>query len=304
MNFLLLCMQSLVCVLCVSAVKKFGIISFRSFDTADAKTWFPVSCSLVAVIYTGSKSLQFLTIPVYTIFKNLTIILIAYGEVLWFGGRVTALTLVSFIFMVISSLIAAWSDASQISPSVSSGLSSMTTVVTSLNVGYLWMLSNCLVSAAYVLSMRKKIKATGFSDWDSMFYNNLLSIPVLILFSFIVEDWSSDNLEQSFPSETRGLLLFAIAFSGAAAVGISYTTAWCIRVTSSTTYSMTGALNKLPVAASGMIFFGDTITFGSVSAVGVGFFAGVLYAIAKSNQKKAEGATKSETIIPMTTRKE
>lgn len=24
----------------------------------------------------------------------------AYGEVLWFGGRVTALTLVSFIFMV------------------------------------------------------------------------------------------------------------------------------------------------------------------------------------------------------------
>lgn len=38
------------------------------------------------------------------------------------------------------------------------------------------------------------------------------------------------------PPETRNLLLFAIAFSGAAAVGISFTTAWCIRVTSSTTY--------------------------------------------------------------------
>jgi hypothetical protein len=45
--------------------------------------------------------------------------------------------------------------------------------------------------------MRKKIKATGFSDWDSMFYNNLLSVPVLLVFSFIVEDWSSSNLEQS-----------------------------------------------------------------------------------------------------------
>jgi GDP-mannose transporter len=107
--------------------------------------------------------------------------------------------------------------------------------------------------------MRKKIKATGFSDWDSMFYNNLLSIPVLLLFSLVIENWGSDNLEQSLyvnfvpppsamayysrvprcrysPRETRGLLLFAIAFSGAAAVGISYTTAWCIRVTSSTTY--------------------------------------------------------------------
>ena len=38
------------------------------------------------------------------------------------------------------------------------------------------------------------------------------------------------------PEETRNFLLFSIAFSGAAAVGISYTTAWCVRVTSSTTY--------------------------------------------------------------------
>jgi len=57
MNFLLLCIQSLVCVLCVLTVKKLGIISFRNFDMTDAKTWFPISCLLVAVIYTGSKSL-------------------------------------------------------------------------------------------------------------------------------------------------------------------------------------------------------------------------------------------------------
>jgi GDP-mannose transporter len=29
----------------------------RSFDFTDAKAWFPVSTLLVAVIYTGSKSL-------------------------------------------------------------------------------------------------------------------------------------------------------------------------------------------------------------------------------------------------------
>ena len=66
--------------------------------------------------------------------------------------------------------------------------------------------------------------------------------------------------------------------------------------------SMVGALNKLPVAASGMLFFGDAVTLGSVSAVGVGFFAGLVYAIAKNNQKKAE-ATAPSTIIPMTSRK-
>ena len=38
-------------------VKKLGIITFRQFDWADAKAWFPISFLLVSVIYTGSKSL-------------------------------------------------------------------------------------------------------------------------------------------------------------------------------------------------------------------------------------------------------
>jgi GDP-mannose transporter len=123
------------------------------------------------------------------------------------------------------------------------------------------------------------------------------------------------------PRDTRNFLLLAIAFSGAAAVGISYTTAWCVRTTSSTTYrrvilhyiptilqadqccSMVGALNKLPVAASGMLFFGDAVTFGSVSAIGVGFFAGLVYAVAKNNQKKADSRMQADTIIPLANRK-
>jgi GDP-mannose transporter len=62
------------------------------------------------MIYTSTWALKFLSIPVYTIFKNLTIILIAYGEVLWFGGSVTPMALFSFGLMVFSSLIAAWAD--------------------------------------------------------------------------------------------------------------------------------------------------------------------------------------------------
>jgi GDP-mannose transporter len=47
---------------------------------------------------------------------------------------------------------------------------------------------------------------------------------------------------------------------------------------------MVGALNKLPVAASGMLFFGDAVTFPSVSAIFTGFVAGLVYAAAKSAQ--------------------
>ncbi len=65
MNFLLLCIQSFVCVACVYTVKKLGIISFRDFDTKDAKMWFPISLMLVGVIYTGSKSLVSMAPTVY-----------------------------------------------------------------------------------------------------------------------------------------------------------------------------------------------------------------------------------------------
>ncbi|MBW0479922.1 hypothetical protein O181_019637 [Austropuccinia psidii MF-1] len=291
MNFLLLTIQSTVCVGCVALSKHFRLIKYRDLDKNDVKKWFPISFLLVLVIYTGSKALQFLTIPVYTIFKNLTIILIAYGEVIWFNGSVTGLTLVSFGLMVLSSLIAAWSDISPLASAHSPDqiLNQEPIDYSALvrkNAGYFWMLINCLASAAYVLAMRKKIKLTNFKDWDTMFYNNLLSIPILVMFSIFFEDWSSDSLSRNFPLQGRTFLLAAMAFSGAAAVFISYSTAWCVRTTSSTTYSMVGALNKLPVAASGMIFFGDPVTLGNITAITTGFFAGLVYALAKTNQQK------------------
>lgn len=95
------------------------------------------------------------------------------------------------------------------------------------------------------------------------------------------------------PADNRTVLLSAIAFSGAAAVLISYSTAWCVRICGSTTYSMVGALNKLPVAASGMLFFGDKATFGNVTAIGVGGIAGIVYAVAKTNQSRVDAANKA-----------
>lgn len=62
MNFLLLTIQSAVCVAAVFIAKKLGVITFRDWDTNDAKIWFPISALLVTVIYTGSKSLVSLSL--------------------------------------------------------------------------------------------------------------------------------------------------------------------------------------------------------------------------------------------------
>ena len=98
-----------------------------------------------------------------------------------------------------------------------------------------------------------------------MFYNNLLSIPVLFFSSLLFEDWSSVNINLNFPEDRRNNIIIAMIFSGLSSIFISYTSAWCVRTTSSTTYSMVGALNKLPPAISGLIFFNAPVTFFSVT---------------------------------------
>jgi GDP-mannose transporter len=62
----------------------------------------PVAILMAVMLYTGSKALQYLSVPIFTIFKNLSIILVAYGETRVFGGRVTSLMLGSFMLMASS----------------------------------------------------------------------------------------------------------------------------------------------------------------------------------------------------------
>ncbi|KAI8391642.1 uncharacterized protein BYT42DRAFT_527258 [Radiomyces spectabilis] len=288
MNFFLLTVQSVVTVCLLQLFRFLNLIKHREYDSEEAKKWFPIVFFLVVMIYAGSKALQFLPISVYTIFKNLTIILIAYGDVLWFAGSVTALILISFALMILSSVIAGWNDISNAIGSLWMGYNNAASFAI---MGYFWMAVNCISTAAFTLYMRKRIKLTNFKDFDTTYYNNLLSIPILLIPSLILEDWSSENLTLNFPPEQREGRIWAMIFSGVSAFGMSYTSAWCMRTTSSTTYSMVGALNKLPIAISGILFFGDPATLNSVTAIGLGFIAGLIYSYAKAFPQTSKEAS-------------
>ena len=66
--------------------------------------------------------------------------------------------LTTHVSQVVSSVIAAWADISDaltagdpaVVEAVGGGLSSVTGVVSKLNVGYFWMFLNCITSAAFV----------------------------------------------------------------------------------------------------------------------------------------------------------
>ncbi|CCD23642.1 GDP-mannose transporter NDAI_0B06100 [Naumovozyma dairenensis CBS 421] len=314
MNFIMLLVQSFVCTLTLIILKKFNITNFRPLNKKDTLNWLPISFLLVIMIFTSSKSLQFLPVPIYTIFKNLTIILIAYGEVLFFGGKVTLWELSSFILMVLSSIVATMGDNQALKQATALSIANSTaqlnhqgnkkttteeielsniTIWTTImgNPGYLWMFINCISSALFVLIMRKKIKQTKFKDYDTMFYNNILALPILLIFSYIVEDWSHDNLKLNLNNDS----VIPMIISGLASVGISYCSGWCVRVTSSTTYSMVGALNKLPIALFGLLFFDAPRNFLSIFSIFLGFLSGLLYAFAKQRKNISTSTSAKNT---------
>ncbi len=103
LNLVVLLMQSLIGVTLVVVAERIGWIQLRGLNRKDVKLWFPISVLLVFVIYTGSKAIvraascrliadprsdvlltsasqQHLNVSVYTIFKNLTIILIVRAD--------------------------------------------------------------------------------------------------------------------------------------------------------------------------------------------------------------------------------
>ena len=239
------------------------------------------------MIYTGSKTLQYLTVAMFTVFKNLTIIIVALGEQTLFASRITGLMWLSFGLMVAGSMVGGFND------------------LTFNARGYFWMALNSASNAAYLLYMKGTIKSIGFGDFDSVLYNNVLSLPVLMVLSLGFEDWGG-FVHKLVYENTVGMnvkLGLSMILSGFAGFFISFTTAWCLRVSPSTTYSMVGALNKLPVALSGLIFFPQerkAVNLGYMSSIVIAFSAGMVYSYAQVLKKReAESKVKAEAMEPM-----
>ncbi len=79
--------------------------------------------------------LKLLSIPMVTIFKNMTTALVTFGDNVIFGEQLTSGILTSVIIMVFGSIVAGFSDLE-------------------FNFeGYVWMIFNCVISAAYIVTI-------------------------------------------------------------------------------------------------------------------------------------------------------
>lgn len=268
LNILLVVFQAIAAVICVEFSKKMGWVDYPAFNVRTAQLWAPVNLLFCGMLFTGMASLEHNSVPMVTVFKNITNIMTTIGDCILYGASVEWLVMAAFGIMLAGAVMAAQNDAE----------------VT--QTGLFWMLANCLCTSGYVLYLKFATKSVKLSKFGMVFYNNVLCT----LFLFPV---SLMNGEFSTFLGTKALhtVDYAVknAFAGFVGFFLNFASLNCVAQTGPTTYAMIGSLNKIPIAIMGYLIFDNAISEETWTFISISLLGGILYTIAKlrSGRKKS-----------------
>jgi GDP-mannose transporter len=268
LNILLVVFQAIAAVICVEFSKSMGWVDYPKFNFRTAQLWAPVNLLFCGMLFTGMASLEHNSVPMVTVFKNITNIMTTIGDCILYGASIEILVIAAFGIMLAGAVMAARNDAD----------------VT--QTGLFWMLANCLCTSGYVLYLKYATKSVKLSKFGMVFYNNVLCSAFLFPVTVM-------NGEFSTFMNTKALhtVDYAVknAFAGFVGFFLNFASLNCVAQTGPTTYAMIGSLNKIPIAIMGYLIFDSTISEETWTFISISLLGGFLYTIAKLR----EGTRKS-----------
>eukprot|EP00611_Tribonema_gayanum_P008666 TRINITY_DN18254_c1_g2_i1.p1 TRINITY_DN18254_c1_g2~~TRINITY_DN18254_c1_g2_i1.p1 ORF type:complete len:345 (-),score=138.47 TRINITY_DN18254_c1_g2_i1:346-1380(-) len=272
---LMVVFQCLVAVLLVETSRRHQWVENYALDIKLAMQWVPVNLFFCAMLFTSFMALKWMNVPMVTVFKNLTNVIIVWGDWHFYNQSVTLLILASLGVMVFGAALAGKDD------------------MESNAWGYIWMSANCVTTASYILYMKYATRSIKLTRFGMVFYNNLLGFvllaPVALLSGEVTGVIARPDLWTS--ASFMGLNLFA----GAAGFCLNFASLWCVGATSATTYAIVGSVNKVPMMVLGWMLFKSPITAQSALYMTISLTGGFMYSWAKikeGNAKKAPDTDK------------
>ncbi|KAL7555005.1 hypothetical protein ACHAWF_018577 [Thalassiosira exigua] len=260
LNILLVVFQAVAAVICVEFSKYVGWVDYPAFNARTARMWAPVNLLFCGMLFTGMASLEHNSVPIVTVFKNVTNIMTTVGDCVIYGASVEVLVIAAFGIMLAGAVMAARNDAA----------------VTS--TGLMWMLANCVCTSGYVLYLKFATKSVKLSKFGMVFYNNVLCS--LFLFPASVLNGEFATFLKTPALHTAD---YAIknAFAGFVGFFLNFASLNCVATTGPTTYAMIGSLNKVPIAIFGYFIFDNDISEETWRFISISLAGGILYTIAK-----------------------
>jgi len=260
LNILLVVFQAIIAVFCVEMCKQLGWVEYPNFRWETAKRWAPVNVFFCLMLFTSITALQYNSVPMVTIFKNIANISTCFGDYYFFGNKPEFLVLVAFGVMLSGAVAASWNDIH----------------VSSL--GLMWMCLNCLSTSGYVLYMKFATKAVKLSKFGMVFYNNVLCVLILLPIAFYRNEvllfFQSVALHTPEYFTKNG-------FAGVVGFFLNFASLQCVAMTGPTTYAIIGSVNKVPGVFLGYWLFQDEITEKTWFFIAISMAGGFLYSYAK-----------------------
>jgi len=257
---LLLLWQNVFAIVVVRIASLFNYVQVEPLVWGKVRRWLPLNVLFVLTLVTSLPSIRLLSVAMVTILKNFQTIGVTVGDKLFFGQDVTGWTAISILLMFVGSVVAGANDLQ-------------------FNLlGYVYMGINCAFGASYALYMRE-LNTVLNNNISKVYYNNVLSVPFLLLLSLFMGDFYSGV--QALIDMSTPTFVAVIFYNGMCGMFISATSFWVIKVTSPTTYSIVGALNKIPLAILGIIWFKTQMALLGMISIAVGLGGGVIYAWSK-----------------------
>ncbi|MBA0735606.1 hypothetical protein Gogos_019441 [Gossypium gossypioides] len=216
--------QNLISCVVVAILGLCRAVSVEKLNWKLIRVWLPVNIIFVGMLVSGMYSLKYINIAMVTILKNMTNILTAIGEYYVFRKHQNQKVWTATVILL------------QIISAVSGGITDLSFDAK----GYTWQILNCILTAAYSLTLRlvmdkakQATKSGSLNNMSMVLLNNLLSLPFAVFLIFILNEW-----EYVITTDVIKLPVFWVVAtaSGLLGLAISFTSMWFLHQTGPTTY--------------------------------------------------------------------
>jgi len=236
-----------------------------------ARKTAPLAASFSGMVLTGLAALKFVNVPMYGALRRLTTFIVIAGQYFILSKTATREEITSVVLMVFGATVAGWGD-------LEFDL-----------YGYFLTLVNCVVTALYLILIAKTSSETKLSTFSLMFYNNVLSLPFVVLVVLAME-W--DTLVK-FPLWYDTGFQICFIMSSVQAFLLNYFMFLCSTINSPLTTSITGQLKNIIQTVLGLFLFGGVpITLLLSVGLTISSVAGVWYGHVKYQEQAASVAAK------------
>lgn len=248
---LVACFQFSACLVVILVLKIFGV-QVDSLEWAKVKPYLIYCFGFAGGIYSNMRVLESSNVETVIVFRSSTPLTVAVCDYLFLGREMPSKRSMCALASILVGAIAYVKTDAEFEMS---GVQAYTWAI----IYYCFLIFSMVWGKKLLSQIELRNKLVG-----SVYYTNIISIPIMFSFAYLKNEQTTflDALMNLVPVGWVYLIISCII-----GTGISYAGWWCRDVTSATTYTLIGVLNKLGTIAVSLLVMEDHASWGGVASL-------------------------------------